>query len=876
VSFPMAMPTSRSRVRSVSRSIRWLCSLCLGLLCGIALPPLAEAQEGAERLAYEAALRDFDLGQWDRAAGSLSAFSSAYPGSSLRTEVESRLRFAEAERSWAAGDWSGAARSFSNYLAAPTPPTMAAVAAVRLAQCRLKEGDPTAALEVLQAGDGPFVRALQQRSDPSLAFRGLLTRAEALRTLKKPTDAIIALQEAEPMASNLQEKALRWRALAGLHEDAGQPAEAARAAEAWGRILVEEGLPETRAEANALAGRLWRLAGDRTAAEAAHARNLSPETPLDRQREATLALADLAAEQSDWTRSRERLETYLASHPEDPNAAEFQLRLGQSLLQQFLSDRGLTNAPAGGASLLTRAIGQFTEGLKRSPAPPVVGQLRLGRGWALWESLDPKDPPERIQAAAADFEAALPLLSSGWDASVARFKLADAELRLGNPAKALKPLRELLRDAGTNARVQQELVPKALVQAAQAAVGAREPGPAREAAEELIQRRLPEPGIAPSVMTVSQFLAESGDPEAGRTLLRRFLKEYPSGTSAPEAELGLAAIELRARAWGTAVGALDHWIATHPNHPRMPQAEFDRAWAMVQAGLTDNAIARFTEIATRFPTNHISQTASLWLADHYFSQGDFAQAERLCVNLLTNTAWRGSPQWHEARLRAAESARRRQSAASAREQFLELLNDRTTPTQLLPQAYLALGETHVQTPEANDATPVEPYRRALEAFTAAAQFTNSLVSIAALGRMADCHLQLATQSTNSYAKADELYRRIIASPKADLSTRSKASVGLGVVSEKLAALQPAAAAKPLLEAALNHYLDVVNGTLSRPGEVPDPWWLKEAGREAGRLLESAGRWREASTLYDRLASELPALKATLELRSRQALQRIPQ
>ncbi|MEN9733228.1 MAG: putative TPR-repeat protein [Verrucomicrobiota bacterium] len=876
MSFPMAMPTSRSRVRSVSRSIRWLCSLCLGLLCGIALPPLAEAQEGAERLAYEAALRDFDLGQWDRAAGSLGAFSSAYPGSSLRTEVESRLRFAEAERSWAAGDWSGAARSFSNYLAAPTPPPLAAVAAVRLAQCRLKEGDPTAALEILQSGDGPFVRALRQRSDPSLAFRGLLTRAEALRALRKPTDAIIALQEAEPMASNLQEKALRWRALAGLHEDAGQPAEAARAAEAWGRILVEEGLPETRAEANALAGRLWRLAGDRTAAEAAHARNLSAETPLDRQREATLALADLAADQSDWTRSRERLENYLASHPEDPNAAEFQLRLGQSLLQQFLSDRGLTNAPAGGASLLTRAIGQFTEGLKRSPAPPVVGQLRLGRGWALWESLDPKDPPERIQAAAADFEAALPLLSSGWDASVARFKLADAELRLGNPAKALKPLRELLRDAGTNARVQQELVPKALVQAAQAAVGAREPGPAREAAEELIQRRLPEPGIAPSVLTVSQFLADSGDPEAGRTLLRRFLKEYPSGTSAPEAELGLAAIELRARAWGTAVGALDHWIATHPDHPRMPQAEFDRAWAMVQAGLTDNAIARFTEIATRFPTNHISQTASLWLADHYFSQGDFAQAERLCVNLLTNTAWRGSPQWHEARLRAAESARRRQSAASAREQFLELLNDRTTPTQLLPQAYLALGETHVQTPEANDATPVEPYRRALEAFTAAAQFTNSPVSIAALGRMADCHLQLATQSTNSYAKADELYRRIIASPKADLSTRSKASVGLGVVSEKLAALQPAAAAKPLLEAALNHYLDVVNGTLSRPGEVPDPWWLKEAGREAGRLLESAGRWREASTLYDRLASELPALKATLELRSRQALQRIQQ
>lgn len=875
MSSPKETPTSGFHRRSVVHMPLGLWSLSLGILWFLILS-MAKAQEGPERLAYEAALRDFDLGQWERAVGSLDAFSSAYPGSALRAEIQSRLRFAEAERNWAARDWAGAARSFSNFLVAPTTPAMAAVASVRLAQCRLKEGDAAAALEILQAGDSPFVRTLQQRSDVPLGFRGLLTRAEALQALKRPSDAIAALQEAEPMASTLQEKALRWRALAGTYEDAGQPAEAARAAEAWGRVLAEEGLPETRAEANALAGRLWQKAGDRVAAEGAHARNLSPETPLDRQREATLALADLAAEQSDWSKSRERLETYLASHPDDPSAAEFHLRLGQSLLQQFLTDRSLTNAPAGGPALLTRAIGQFTEGLKRSPTPPVVGQLRLGRGWALWESLDPKDPPDRIQTAAADFEAAIPLLSSGWDASVARFKLADAELRLGNPAKALKNLRELIRDSSTNARVQQNLVPRALVQAAQAAVSAREPAPARESAEELIQRRLPEPEVAPSVMTVAQLLAETGDPEAGRTLLRRFLKEYPAGPSAPDAELGLAAIELRARAWSTAVGALDHWIATHPDHARMPQAEFDRAWAMVQAGLTDNAVARFTEIATRFPTNHISQTASLWLADHYFSQGDYAQAERLCVNLLTNTAWRGSPQWHEARLRAAESARRRQSAASAREQFLELLNDRTTPAQLLPQAYLALGETHVQTPGADDATPVEPYRRALEAFTAAAQFTNSPVAIAALGRMADCHLQLATQSTNSYGKADELYRRIIASQKADLSARSKASVGLGVVCEKLAALQTDAAVKPLREAALNHYLDVVNGALSRPGEIPDPWWLKEAGREAGRLLESAGRWREAATLYDRLASELPVLKATLELRSRQALQRIQQ
>ncbi|HRI14215.1 MAG TPA: hypothetical protein PLX89_14560, partial [Verrucomicrobiota bacterium] len=82
-----------------------------------------------------------------------------------------------------------------------------------------------------------------------------------------------------------------------------------------------------------------------------------------------------------------------------------------------------------------------------------------------------------------------------------------------------------------------------------------------------------------------------------------------------------------------------------------------------------------------------------------------------------------------------------------------------------------------------------------------------------------------------------------------------------------------AIAAPLLTTALDRYLDVVNGTLQRPGEVPDPWWVKEAGREAGRLLESMGRWREAATLYERLSQELPALKAAWDFKAAEARKR---
>ena len=98
VLFTMEPPTPKLPERSLPQIRHGLWHLFLGILCCLVIST-TKAQEGAERLAYDAALRDFDLGQWERAVGSLGAFSTTYPDSALRAEVESRLRFAEAERS---------------------------------------------------------------------------------------------------------------------------------------------------------------------------------------------------------------------------------------------------------------------------------------------------------------------------------------------------------------------------------------------------------------------------------------------------------------------------------------------------------------------------------------------------------------------------------------------------------------------------------------------------------------------------------------------------------------------------------------------------------------------------------------------------------
>ncbi len=848
---------------------RILPALVLGLLFLVTLS--AREVEEAEQLTFDAAVRDFDLGQWERAAGSLDAFATRFPDSTLKPEAVLRRDLARAQVELERGNHQAAADAFAGFARDYATDSRAGLAVIREAQARLKLGDPAGALQAIDADDGPFARQLAEGSDPSLLLSGLLVKVEALRAAQRWDDAVAALAQAEPLAQTPSERAARWQLLANVEESAGHLEPAAQAAEEWAKTV--EGSAGQRAEANARAGHLWKKAGQPDQAEAAFNRNLAPEIPVGRQREAVTELARLALAREDFATASNRLQAFLAAQPSDPAATALRLQLGQTLFRQFLAVGGPTNATAENLALLSLASAQFATALTNDPPAETAGPLNLGRGWSLWQEAQATGNRERFREAGPHFASAAGQLPRGLDQATARFKLGDIQLRLGQSAAALTNFLSVIRDYADLPEVQQDLVKPALIQAAQAAVGADQREEAAQAVEELLKLKPTAAEVGPSALLVGQALAKAGEAARARAVLEQVLAAFPTGRVAADVELALAVAESRARQWTNALVSLDRWVTTHTNHPRLPQAEFDRAWAAAQAGQLTNAVARFAALSARFPTNPIAQNASLWLAGHYFSLGEYAQAEQVCVNVLTNAAGRGTAGWHQARLWAAEAARRRQSFASAREQLLELLNDQATPTNLLPSAYFALGETQLEQPPVPEAPPLAGFQEALQAFTAAARFTNSPVAVAALGKMADCHLQLATRATNSYAKADEFYQRVVEARRADLAARSKAAIGRGVVAEKQAAGQPSAVATPLLEAALGHYLDVVNGTLVRPGETPDPWWMKEAGREAGRLLESLGRWAEAAVLYDRLTRELPALKPAWELRAQEARKR---
>lgn len=852
--------------------------VCAVLVLWLSLAAAAHlAAQTPDRTAFDAAVRAFETGLWERAATEFAAVEATYPDSPLKPEAARRRLYAEAETKFAAGDFAAAAKGYADYQSQHADTPRAPLAAVRQAEAELKQNQAAAALAVLGEAGRPFAKALAAGVSPPVLFRGLLVKAEALTVENNLEAAAMALEDAARFAESPEERWERLSRLAGIREQMARPEAALEAAAALLTLAnAEAALAERRPSAASQAARLYLRLGQPAKAAEALAQNTAAGVPVEFLREAVLQLAELEFAQGNLGPARQRLEAFVAAQPQDAGTPAARLLLGRILFRQYQAARTATGDAAAANALLTLAAGQFSAGLTKPPAPELAGPMHLGLGWCQWEDGVGVNSAERIRAAETNFQAATVLLPRGADQAVARFKWADCLFSRGEAAGAATNYLQVATGYADVAEAR-SLVEPALHQTVIAATEAGDATSAKVALEQLLARNPHGEPAAGSALLVGQSLARAGKADDAATLLADYLAKFPDSPLVPEVRLGLVAAKLRGGRWNDAVTELDSWVAAYTNHPSLPRAEFDRWWASTQAGLATNAVQQVAELAARYPTNQMVLTAQLWLAGHFHNLGDFARAEQACVNVVTNTLWKGRPEWYQARLWAAESARRRGAWGNATNHLFDLLNDQTIPAnvveRVVPSAYFSLGELLLVQPAATNAAPLAGFALALDAFRAAAGFTNSPLAPAATGKMADCHLQLASQNTNAYARAAELYLRARDWPGAGVDIRSQASVGLGVVAEKLAALSPGPEAAARLKEALNHYLDVAQGKLLRPGEGGDPWWLKEAGREAGRLLEQTGRWSEAAALYDQLGRELPALKPVWDTRAAEARRR---
>lgn len=869
--------------RPVAR-LRLLC-LAGALALGTALP--MRAATVPERRAFEAAQKSFDGGWWDAAEREFGAFIVDFPESERLSQAI--LRQAQARQKL--GNATGAADllnahraragtlaadydfwlaealfSGSNYLAAaecyarllreqPSWPQRLP-AALSEALCHARLGDWPRVEALLADANGAFQTARRADAGSPFAADGTLLLAEARLQLQRPSEAAAALRDLP--ATKLKPEA-EWRRQfveCRAHFAANDMEAALAGARRLPELAQAAKRPDLEVQGAALEGEILEKLGRWAEAAAAHRRNLAESTPAPWRRQALVKLIEITTAQNQPTEALLQLQAFAQQYPAEASSDALRLALAELIVREHLTLAASNAAPA--TNRLPQASADLETLLKAAPDGPLAGRAYFNLGWCY-------DLTGRKADSGAAFAAAADRLPPSEDRAMARLKQADAQFAANDFRGALSNYLRGAAEFPPESAARTNLAERLLYQTLRAATEAGDLAAATNALGVLLRDHPHSFLCDRSLLLVGQGYSRQANPRGARAVFELVQQRFPDAPLAAEAGLAIARTYEAEQNWAGALAVYAAWMKQFPTHAARPDAEYLQAWTSARAGLENDALALMTNLVTQFPTNPAAPLAQNWIADYYFSLGDFKTAEEHYQLLFQK--WPASELAYHARMMAGRAAVGRQGFADAIGYFTNLLNDPRCPTNLVAEGLFALGDATVRLDVTDTNNPLANLEEAVRAFSKLPQlFPANRLAVLAQGRIGDCYLQLASRDPQRYDAAAQAYRKVMDDPLAPVAARSQAQVGLALALDGAARSKPAPERDAGRREALQHLLAVVYEKNLRDGEPADPFWLRKAGLEAVRLAEELQLWPQAADLCEYLARLLPPLRPQLEAR----------
>jgi TolA-binding protein len=893
--------------------VQWRHFFLTGLLLLLSAKP-GLGSSSSENRAYRLAADAFRIESWEYAEKQFGEFVQKYPDSTFRADAilfqaEARYRlghfsdaiklltanrnragrledqylFWTAQAQFQSANYETAGHLFAALIDEFPDSTRRLEATVQEAAAFAHLGNWPKVAALLQEPQGAFQQAVKATPADALVTEGCLLLGESQlaqkdfagagstlglltgRTLSRESSwrreyLRCRLLLARGMLSEALQNTTNLLALAGVPGGVESTANgvASPAGNESGNAVLSAGMvPETWAFRADVLEQLNRL----DEAVAAYTNNLATNAPVDLQRRTLLKVAELNQAQNRTAAAIEILENFLNLYPHAPAADMALLAIGELQLKQSVGARGTnevesdSRAQPVATNTVLQALGWFDQVLTNYPNSSLVGKALLDQGWCLW-LLGNYAESERA------FQLAAERLPVSEDRAVARFKWGDARFMLGNFAGAISNYNVVVTDFNAVPGVKERLIERALYQIVRAALAANDATNATRALQAILVQ-YPD-GFAGDrgLFLVGQGLLQQGSPVRARELFLDFEKRYPASPLLPEVRLAVARTYEAERNWESAISQYTDWVARYTNSTELARAEFSRAWDYSQADQETNAFELFTNFVARFPRDELARLAQCWIANFYFSQGDYLRAEnnyQLVWKQFTN--WAPSELTFQAQMMAGRAATARLSYGNAFTYFTNLAGNPNCPSDLRYEANFASADAAINLDSDETNRPAN-LRRAIQILKDIPE-TNELAPLA-WGRIGDCYLQLAAADPDKYNDAADAYRQAMSAPNASVFVRSQAKVALGRVTEGLAGLKHGEEQTLLLKQALQDYLDVFFRQDLREGEQPDLHWVKEAGYKAAHLAESFGDWTQAVRIYQNMQELLPQLRPALD------------
>jgi TolA-binding protein len=828
------------------------------------------AATSAERRAFDAGVRPFNNADWVRADKYFGVFIQRFPNS----EFFSDAVLAQAQARYQMGSyagviellsahpktatngeyfyWMGAAHFHNtNYPAAaaafgrlakefPDSPRRLE-AAVGEATAHAKLGAWSRITELIQQTNSAFQQAARQARTNELIARGYLLLGEAQLEQKDYAGASATLQ---PLMTQKARPEINWRFAylqCRLQLAEGQVTNALLGMTNLIELAQLTGDAELQSETTVLHANILENLERFDDAIAVYRKNLTPATPANQQSYAILRITDLKLRQNKSGEAAQLLEQYLDQQPAPGAADQALLALGELQLTQY-------SAPTNNAvGLLRQALDRFDTLLNTYSNSPLAGKALLNRGWCLWE--DKKYAESKMA-----FQLATERLPFSRDQAVARFKLADSLFMLKDYSAAITNYHILVNQYASDPEAREHLLEGALYQTVRAALDVTNLPIATEAMLKIWAWYPTGSAGDHCLLLVGNELAQSRDTAGARKLYADYENLSTARDLLPDLHLAVARTYELDGDWPAAITNYEAWISAYTNRADLlPLAEFYRAHATSKAGQVTNALTLFTNFVARFPTNELTPRAQWWIGDHYFEQRNYQEAER------NYQVIRNAEMMDQAQRMAGLAALAYLNYKDAIVYFTNLASKSKCPLPIRIQAAFAAGEAYMNRTDASAQSRGHDLDDAIGWFSYVTNYAANPQAIRAMGRIGDCQKEL-----EHYDKAREAYQQVIVFSNAPVDLRSQAKIGLGIVAEKQAALKSGAEQTNLLLVARGHYQDVFYENNLRDGEKSDPYSVKEAGRNAGRLFENLNDWLQAYCIYTNLSTLFPSVRAELE------------
>ena len=593
-------------------------------------------------------------------------------------------------------------------------------------------------------------------------------------------------------------------------------------------------------------------------------KNLVPGTPPRRHREAWFKIIELNLEQRDTQSVIELLNQFVAQAEKDESLDVALLTLGELNLKRYYEEyikpepipgEGKTSA----VDYLNESRVQLERLIEEFPSSPLLPMAQYHLGWCYWENSESQESVDAFRQAAEQ-------LPKGDFAAKARFKLADGYYVLGQYQEALDNYKLLIENYENVDEIKETFLDQVLYQTVRASVEADDVDSALIAIDKLIAN-YPDTLLGnTSRLLLGQHLIHIDKASRAREVLYEMIEHFAGFTLKAEVDYAIAySYELEGD-WPRATGGYRTWIEDYPEHGNQPQASYALAWCTSQQGKNPEALELFRDFVKKNGDHELAHLARLWLGNYHFNLQNFEAAERQYNVIITSTPPNPPSLRHPAALMAGRASFRLNQFKKAIRHFRALndkiLEDESISPNFKARVSLNLGDALFEQGkvEVEVATQVETIEDARLRFSkVSALHLDSRLAAIAWGRFGD-----ASYFLKEYPDAIDAYERVIGLPEADITIRSQAEVALGMVLERQAeapSKEPGAPdAISLVESALRHYLNVVYLKNLRANELPDPFWLEEAGIKAGNLVEAKQDIATGVKLYQRLAELLPPLR----------------